>query len=165
MYHWATITAGRYGRACGFFAGWLNFLAYIVGAASISLIMGNLTVAMYATFHPEFVAQRWHVFVSYLICTWISCATVLFANKALPMLAHVGMFSVLAGVVITILVCSVMPHVNGTPYASNDLVWKDWDNVTGYSSDGFVFLAGMLNGAFGLGAPDCVSHLAEELPK
>lgn len=149
---------------CGFFAGWLNFLAWIVGTASISLIVGSQTVAMYATFHAGFVVQKWHVFVSYLICTWICCATVLFANKALASLANLGMFFVIAGVVITIIVCSVMPHINGTPYASTDFVWKDWENATGYSSDGFAFLAGMLNGAYALGTPDCVSHLAEELP-
>ncbi|MCJ1430043.1 hypothetical protein MMC29_007958 [Sticta canariensis] len=165
VYHWAAIAAGRYGRACGFFAGWLNFLAWVVGAASISFIVGNQTVAMYAAFHDGFVVQRWHVFVSYLICTWISCATVLFANKALPLLVTLGMFCVVAGVVMTIIVCAVMPHVNGTPYASNAFVWKDWENETGYSSNGFVFLAGMLNGAYALGTPDCVSHLAEEIPK
>lgn len=165
VYHWAAITAGRYGRSCGFFAGWINFLAWVVGTASISLIVANLTVAMYGTFHLGFVVQKWHVFVSYLVCTWTSCATVLFANKALPTIANLGMFFVIADVVITIIICSAMPHVNGTPYASNAFVWKDWENDTGYSSDGFAFLAGMLNGAYALGTPDCVSHLAEELPK
>lgn len=165
VYHWAAVTAGRYGRGCGFLAGWLNLLAWVFGAASISFIAANLTVAMYATFHPGFVVQQWHVFVAYLVSTWLSCATVLFANKALPTIANLGMFFVIADVVITIIICSVMPHVKGTPYASNAFVWKDWENETGYSSDGFAFLAGMLNGAYALGTPDCVSHLAEELPK
>lgn len=120
---------------------------------------------MYAAFHPALVVQRWHVFVSYLICTWISCAIVMLANKALPLLETLGMVFVIGGVGITIIVCTVMPHVNGTPYSSSATVWKEWDNKTGYSSDGFVFLAGMLNGAYAIGVPDCVSHLAEEIPK
>lgn len=37
-------------------------------------------------------------------------------------------------------------------------------NLTGYSNDGFVFLMGMLNSAYAVGTPDCVSHLAEETP-
>ena len=53
----------------------------------------------------------------------------------------------------TVLVCAIMPKVNGTPYASNDFVWKDWNNQTGWSSNGFVFLAGMLNGTFVRGPP------------
>lgn len=28
VYHWASITAGKYGRVCGFFAGFWNFFAW-----------------------------------------------------------------------------------------------------------------------------------------
>lgn len=28
VYHWASITAGKYGRSCGFFAGYWNFFAW-----------------------------------------------------------------------------------------------------------------------------------------
>ena len=61
VYHWATITAGRYGRVCGFFAGWWNFFAWIMGGASVSAIIGNLTVQMYAIYHSDFVPAKWHV--------------------------------------------------------------------------------------------------------
>lgn len=57
-----------------------------------------------------------------------------------------------------------MPHQTGSGYASSSFVWADWSNQTGYTSNGFVFLAGMLNGAYAVGTPDCVSHLAEEIP-
>ncbi|THC89127.1 hypothetical protein EYZ11_011421 [Aspergillus tanneri] len=76
-----------------------------------------------------------------------------------------GMFFILAGVLITIIVCAVMPHVNGTGYASGADVWGTWKNQTGYSSNGFVFAAGMLNGAYSVGTPDCSTHLAEEIPR
>lgn len=81
------------------------------------------------------------------------------------MASNIGGFLVIAGVVITIIVCATMPYVNGTGYATNAFVWKDWVNTTGYSSNGFVFVAGMLNGAYAVGTPDCVSHLAEEIPQ
>lgn len=165
VYHWATVTAGRGGRACGFFAGWWNTLAWIFGAASVSAILGNQLVSMYALFHPEFVAKAWHVFVTYIIVTWICCTAVLFGNRGLPAISNVGMFLILAGVFVTIVVVAVMPHVNGTGYASNSFVWRDWVNDTGYSSNGFVFVAGMLNGAYSVGTPDVSSHLAEEIPK
>lgn len=120
---------------------------------------------MYAMFHPEFEVQSWHVFVSYVICTWLCCLVVLFGNKILPMAGTVGGFLIIAGVFICIVVCAVMPKVNGLPYASDDFVWRDWQNLSGYESNGFVFVAGMLNGAFAVGSPDCVTHLAEEIPK
>jgi amino acid transporter len=120
---------------------------------------------MYALFHPDFETQRWQVFVAYLICIWGCCFIVLFANKALPAIEALGGFLVLAGLVITIIVCAVLPHTKGSGYASSDFVWREWQNDTGYSRNGFVFCLGMLNGAFAVGTPDVISHLAEEVPR
>ncbi|EXJ78575.1 hypothetical protein A1O1_08976 [Capronia coronata CBS 617.96] len=165
VYHWAAVAAGPYGRVSGWFAGWWNFFAWLFAYVGTAEIVAELTLSMYALFHPDFELQRWHVFVSYLLITIISCSLVLFANRILPMVEAVGGFLVLTGVFITIIVCAVMPAVNGRPYASHRFVWGDWVNSTGYSSNGFVFVAGMLNGAFSVGTPDVVSHLAEEIPK
>ncbi|KAJ5126630.1 hypothetical protein N7448_007409 [Penicillium atrosanguineum] len=164
VYHWASITAGKYGRVCGFFAGWWNCLAWILGAASMSLIMAQQLVSMYALMHPDFTAQTWNTFITFLLCTWTCCAIVLFMNRWLPWIGNLGMFLILAGVFVTIIVCAVMPHVTGAGYASNHLVWEEWTNLTGYKQEGFVFVMGMLNGAYSVGTPDCSSHLAEEIP-
>lgn len=165
VYHWASITAGKYGRVCGFFAGWWNCLAWILGASSMSLIMGQQLVSMYMLTHQDFTPSTWNYFLSMLICTWICCCIVLFMNRFLPMVGNLGMFFILAGVFITIIVCVVMPHVNGTGYATNEMVWQNWQNGTNYSQQGFVFVMGMLNGAYSVGTPDCSTHLAEEIPR
>lgn len=161
VYHWASITAGRYGRICGWFAGYWNFLAWIFGLAATAQIAGLQVVSMYAVFHPGFVTQRWHVFVAYLIASWLCCALVLFANRALPILETLGGFLIVTGVFVTIVVCASMPPV----HATSAFVWTEWQNSTGYGSNGFVFFLGMLNGAFAVGTPDVVSHLAEEIPR
>ena len=89
----------------------------------------------------------------------------LFANRALPALNNVGLFLVLGGFFITIVVCAAMPGTRGRPpHASPAFVFKDWTADIGYSSNGFVFLMGMLNGAYAIGNPDYVTHLAEEIP-
>ncbi|KAL8791780.1 MAG: hypothetical protein Q9195_005589, partial [Heterodermia aff. obscurata] len=164
VYHWATITAGRYGRPCGWFAGWWNCLAWLFGLASTAQIVAAQTVSMYALRHPGFVTQKWHVFVSYLLVTWITGLIVLYLNRALPTIETIGGFTVVFGVFISIIVCAVMPKSNGAPYATTYSVWADWENTTGYTSSGFVFLLGMLNGSFSVGTPDIVTHLAEEVP-
>jgi choline transport protein len=130
----------------------------------MSSIIGNIAVGMWSVTHPEYVFQKWHVFVAYLIGTWMCCLTVLFANRALPAINNLGLVFILGGVFITILVCAIMPTTTGSGHATNHFVWSDWTNLTGYSHKGFVFLMGMLNGAFAVGTPDCVSHLAEEIP-
>jgi choline transport protein len=88
----------------------------------------------------------------------------LYANKALPLLESIGGFLVVAGVIITILVVAIMPHYEGG-YASTEFVWREWQNETGYSSNGFAFCLGMLNGAFAVGTPDVITHMAEEIPQ
>jgi amino acid transporter len=85
---------------------------------------------------------------------------VLFCNSGLPLLQKIGLFLILGGCFITIVVTAAMPD----QHATSDSVWREWINSTGYGSDGFVFLMGMLNGAYAVGTPDCVTHLAEEIP-
>jgi hypothetical protein len=111
----------------------------------MSLILANQVVAMYGLFHVDYTYQRWQVYIAYLLITWIGCAVVLFFNNGLPYLQQVGLFLILAGCFVTIVVAAAMPD----QHASTSFVWRDWINSTGYGSDGFVFLMGMLNGAYG----------------
>lgn len=165
VYHWAAATAGKkYGIACSWFAGWLNFFAWTFGISANCSIIGQIIVYSYQMFHPDVESQRWQVFIVYLIICWTCCSIVMFATWALPTINRMGGFLILGGWFVTVLVCAIMPSQNGSGYASNNFVWSEWQNDTGYSSNGFVFLAGMLNGAFAVGTPDCVTHMAEEIP-
>lgn len=68
------------------------------------------------------------------------------------------------GFFITIVVVAAMPGHNGRPpHATNAFVWTEWSQDLGYP-DGFVFVAGMLNGAYSIGAVDVITHLSEEIP-
>ncbi|KAF2484089.1 amino acid/polyamine transporter I [Neohortaea acidophila] len=166
VYHWASITPGpKWGRVVGFFAGYWNWLAWVWGEASFTLIFANTIVQMYALNHPGFQVQPWQVFVTYVIATWSACAIVCTCNRAMPYLNQVGIFFVLGGYLITVVVVAVMPGRNGRPpHATSSFVWTEWrGSGLGYPS-GFVFVAGMLNGAFSVGTPDATTHLAEEVP-
>jgi len=122
-------------------------------------------VAIYSTLHPDFVAQEWHIFCAFVASTWATCFVVLFMNRLLPLIESTGLFFIVGGWLISIIVCVCMPYAKGQPYATNAQVWTNWQNGTGWSSNGFVFLLGMLNAAFAICAPDIPSHLAEEIPK
>ncbi|TKX18482.1 choline transport protein [Elsinoe australis] len=165
VYHWASVTGGpRWGKSLSWFAGWWNFFAWVFNAASISSILANQVITMWMLFRPDYSPQPWHVFIVYIIITWACAATVLFAQKGLPALNNVMLFLILAGVFVTIMACAIMPSTTGSGYASNAAVWSDWQNGTGWP-DGFAFVAGMLNGAFAVGTPDCITHIAEEIPR
>jgi len=64
----------------------------------------------------------------------------------------------MAGLLVSIIVLAVVPKT----HASNTDVWVTYTNDTGGWSDGICFLMGLLNAAFAVGVPDCISHLAEE---
>ncbi|KAH0541566.1 hypothetical protein FGG08_003978 [Glutinoglossum americanum] len=160
VYHWASITPGpKYGRALGFLTGSLNFFGWIFDLASITQIVSNVTVQMYAVYHPSLVIEAWHVYIAFLIITWAGCAFVIFGNRLIPYIQDVGLFLVIAGGIVTVIVVAAMPKT----HASTSFVWKDWTNVTGWSG-GVAFLTGVLNGAFTIGTPDAITHMAEELP-
>lgn len=114
---------------------------------------------MYAVFHPNFVIEPWHTFVAFVLVTWLCTAFVIFCNRLIPYLQHVGLFLILGGGLITIIVVAALPR----QHATSSFVWRDFENATGWSN-GIAFLTGVLNGAFTIGTPDAVTHMAEELP-
>lgn len=161
VYHWATMVAGpRHGRVVGFFTGWLNFAAWLFGLASLVQVTANTVVQLYATYHTDFVSQAWHVYIAYLAVLWLCTACVVFANGLVPHTQSAGMVLVLAGGLATIVTLAAMPK----QHASNQFVWGSFaeNNATGWSG-GVAFLTGVLNGAFTIGTPDSISHMAEEV--
>ena len=166
VYHWATVTAGpRYGRFVGYLAGWWNFFAWIFATAVTLQIIGAIIITMAQLNDSSYEYHRWQVFVVFQFCAWLFAAIVLFFNRAIPMIEQIGSFFIIGGFLITVIVSAVMPHVQNRPYATSHQVWNEFTNLTGYSSSGFAFLLGMLNGAFAVGVPDLTSHLAEEMQK
>ncbi|KAK4465513.1 putative amino acid transporter [Cladorrhinum samala] len=163
VYHWATIAAGkRHGRAAGFFTGWINFYGWIFDLAALVQISANISLSMYAIYNRDtYSPEPWHAYVTYLIVLWICAAAVIWGNRLMPYTQNLGMFFVIVGGVVTIIVLAAMPRSRATDH----FVWKSFDenNLTGWGG-GVAFLLGVLNGAFTVGTPDAITHIAEELP-
>ncbi|KAJ7305609.1 choline transport protein [Mycena albidolilacea] len=138
--------------------GLINFYGWMIGLAAIVMIPANVLVQMYVVFHPDFLVQPWHIFVAFFVINWICCLTVIFFNRFMPALQRFGLFMIIVGGLVTIIVLA-----SAKSRASASFVFTDWENATGWSG-GVAFLTGMLNGAFAIGTPDSVTHMAEELP-
>ncbi|KAK0927999.1 hypothetical protein LTR29_017485 [Friedmanniomyces endolithicus] len=164
VYHWASVTAGRYGKVVSFYAGWWNCLAWVFGAASSSLFAGQTVIAMYSVFHPDYTPQRWHIFIAFLGTTWMALSLVLFGQRLLPKITTAMGISLMLLFFITTMVCAIMPSQTCAGYASSSFVWGDFQNLTGWESSGWVFMMGMLSGAYTIGTPDGVAHMCEEIP-
>jgi choline transport protein len=161
VYHYASITPGlKWGRVLGFFAGSINFFGWLFDFASITQIVSNVAVQLYAIFHPDLIIEPWHVYIAYILVTIFITLTCVFANRLIPILQDAGMTLVIGGGFVTIVVLAAMPD----RHASSSFVWKDFVNLTGWGN-GVAFLTGVLNGAFTIGTVDAITHLAEELPE
>lgn len=146
VYHWASVTAGSWGRSIGFFCGALNFFGWIFDMASVISIPANVVVEMYANYHEDFVVEAWHSYIVFVAITWLCTLFVIFCNRLISHLQYVGMALIICGGLVTIIVVASMP----SQHASNSFVWRDFENTTGWSN-GVCFLAGVLNGAFAIG--------------
>jgi choline transport protein len=143
----------------GFFTGSINFFGWMFDLASIVQIEASVIVQMYAVFHDDLVIESWHTYITYVLLVWLSVLFCVFFNRFIPKLQDAGLFLILIGGLITIIVLAAMPK----QHASTKTVFVDWENATGWGS-GVAFLTGVLNGAFTIGTTDAITHLAEELP-
>lgn len=128
----------------------------------MSSILAQELVCMWSLFHPDYVSNRWHIFVGMLIMTCLCNVTILFMNRWLPHLQTIGLVLILAGVFITILVCAIMPSTTGSGHATTAFVWQDYVDTTGWNKPGLAFVLGMLNGAYSVGTPDVTSLYLQE---
>ncbi|KAF8828615.1 hypothetical protein HHX47_DHR3000296 [Lentinula edodes] len=85
----------------------------------------------------------------------IDCAWVAMGGSIVVGLSNGGP----PGIIWELLILAALPR----HHASAASVFTTWDNQTGWPS-GVAFLTGMLNGAYTIGTPDAITHIAEELP-
>ncbi|KAJ5384768.1 Amino acid/polyamine transporter I [Penicillium concentricum] len=161
VYYWSSVLSRSRGRTAGFFTGYLNACAWLLSASSMSSMLGNEGVAMYLLKYPTVKWQAWQVFIVFQIVNWTCCAIVCLGNRFIPLLNRVALTLSMCGLVTTVVVLTVMPK----KHASSAQVWTEYHNNTGGWSDGVCFMTGLLNAAFAVGVPDCISHLSEEVPK
>lgn len=64
--------------------------------------------------------------------------------------------------IIAFLVCTITCVAESNPKQSNESVWIQFENTSGYSSDAIVFLTGLVNPNFIYSGLDGAIHLAEE---
>lgn len=161
VYYWSSVLSRSRGRAAGFFTGYLNACAWLLSASSMSSMLGNEGVAMYLLKYPTVKWHSWQVFIVFQVVNWTCCAIVCLGNRFIPLLNRIALTLSMCGLVTTVVVLTVMPK----QHASSAQVWTEYHNNTGGWSDGVCFMTGLLNAAFAVGVPDCISHLSEEVPK
>ena len=150
--------------------------------ASIDIIVAKLLLAMIAFNVSSYTIERWHTFMLYQALNVITLTYNLTALKRAPWTHNIGCQSQflaqqplfprylcnaneLIAVIISLLsffVISIACLAITQPKQSSYSVWHDFINDTGWHSNGFVFLLGLINPTYGFGGLDGAVHLAED---
>ena len=146
-----------------------GFLAYMCGSfawagaiftsASMALSVAEEIMGLWMITHPDHNPARWELFVTYQLVN-----VVLFVfncyGKLLPFVAnyalYISLFSFLT-ITITVLACA-KGH-----YQSSSFVFLEFDNATGWQSNGLAFIVGLINPNWSFSCLDSATHLAEEV--
>jgi choline transport protein len=118
-----------------------RILALIFQSRSGSLITGII-----ALLHPNYVLQRWHVFLIFEV--WMLGAFLIntFGVRLLPGINRAALTWSIVGVVVISITCLACASPN---YESGRFVFGGYVNETGWNN-GVAWILGLLQSAFGL---------------
>ncbi|KAK5989381.1 Choline transport protein [Cladobotryum mycophilum] len=160
QYHFVSILAPKnLSRGLSYVCGMLTNFSWISLGASGIMIFSQEVMTLASFYHPDFVAQPWHMFVCFQIFTLLILLYNLLAVKRVTgtyLFGFILSLSIFLGSFIAILIRS-------SPKASSTFVWGTFINKTGWS-DGVCFLSSLLTIGYIYSGLDATMHLAEEAP-
>ncbi|CAA9960181.1 hypothetical protein P3342_005610 [Pyrenophora teres f. teres] len=159
QYFWAgELAPKRFTRLASYMTGWLAWWGAMFTSASVALSIGSAIMGCYQLGHPDFVIQRWHVFLTYqlanIFCFFFNCY-----GKTLSTVGKTTLWVSLASfAVILITVPAVAPTHQHAKF-----VFATFINNTGWQQGGIAFIVGLVNTNWAFACLDCATHLAEEV--
>lgn len=159
--HWVVALAPpQYRRGVGYTMGWLLNCAWFCITSASCLYPAQLTLALVQANHPDFNPASYHVYLLYIFFALVFLILNLpIALKSLAYILSAAVF-LFNGSAIYILIILL---ARATPKQSANVVFVEFVNETGWSSDGWVFFIGLLPAVAILGVFDSATHLTNEL--
>ncbi|KAF9892114.1 hypothetical protein FE257_002520 [Aspergillus nanangensis] len=159
QYHWTSILAPeRFNRAWSYFCGAANIFSWITVSASVAIIVPQLVLGMAIFYNPSYQAETWHYFMLYQAASLVCTVYNIFLMKRTAWVQDIG-FCLSISSFLVILVTSL---ARSTHKQSAEFVWTTFFNNTGWTSDGIVFLTGLVSPNYIYAGIDGAIHLAEE---
>ncbi|EDO17736.1 hypothetical protein Kpol_1033p41 [Vanderwaltozyma polyspora DSM 70294] len=151
----------KHKRFAAYLCGSFAYAGSVFTSASTTLSVATELVGMYSLTHPEFIPQRWHVFVCFellhLFLMLFNCY-----GKSLPLISTTSLYISLASfltITVTVLGCS---HGN---FNDPKFVFATFYNQTGWKNSVIAFITGLINPAWSFSCLDCATHMAFEVEK
>ncbi|EEP81302.1 conserved hypothetical protein [Uncinocarpus reesii 1704] len=159
QYHWTSILAPqRFTRGLSYACGAANIFSWISVCAGVSIIVPQLILAMVIFYNPGYEPQPWHYFLLYQAANFAIAAYNIFMLKRTSWIQDFGFTLTTSSFVVMVITCLA----RSTNKQSSDFVWTVFINNSGWSSDGIVFLTGLVSPNYICAGIDGAIHLAEE---
>lgn len=114
---------------------------WIVIVAAVSIICSQAVWGLVTTFHPDFVIERWHVFLIFeLVNTNSAIVNIFFLNR----MPNIGTFFLVLSNLMFLAIIIVCPSTAKT-HQSSSFVWTQWQNQTGWTNKFVVAATGLVN--------------------
>lgn len=161
QYYWSFMVSSEQHRA--FFAylnGWLSVLGWWLASASVLNFAASMVLSCANLWYPAYVIQRYHQWLVYVLLTWLVAVVNIFGASVIPYVHKATFFIAvlaLASTIITLLVCS------RNRYPSAAWIFGDFQNNTGWESDGLSYIFAIANAVYSFLGTDCGAHMCEEI--
>lgn len=149
----------KYARGLSYATGWLTAAAWFFWYAAGCLITSQLIWALVCVCNTVFVVQPWHYYVLYLACTIVALLFNIPLVRIYPHLLKGAVIWINAGAFFVLVALLSRAH----PKQSASFVFTDIVNLTGWDSNGVVFMLGLLPGSVAVNGFDSAAHMAEEM--
>jgi len=160
-YHWsAVLSPPGWAPLISWICGWFAVTGWWALVATAGSLAGSLITGIIALLHPNYVLQRWHIFLIFEV--WMLGAFLIntFGVRLLPGINRAALTWSIIGVVVISITCLACASPK---YESAKFVFGGYVNEVGWNN-GIAWILGLLQSAFGLTGFDAVSHIVEEMP-
>lgn len=150
----------KYSHFLGHLVGWLTIALWWFVTVGNMLYTAQITVGLAEALNPGLHTTQWAVYL--VSCGWtLLCFVVNLPGifKVIPQLMTAGVFLINAT---WIYIFIAMP-ARATPKWSAHDVFVEIVNLSGWSSDGVVFLIAILPGILSVSGFDSVTHITDEV--
>ncbi|KAK2861382.1 hypothetical protein FQN49_004255 [Arthroderma sp. PD_2] len=159
QYHWVAMLAPKSSsKFLSYITGWLTVAGWQAGFASACFLTGSMIQGLIVLTNPSYSPTTWHttllLWAVALYCVFINAVT----SRLLPAFEKVAL-----GLHVVGFLAVLIPLVKFGVKNDASLVFKNFINDGGWSSQGVSFLVGLIGNAFAFLGLDGAYHMSEEI--
>jgi choline transport protein len=161
QYHWvAGLAPVRFATIFSWAAGWITVFARISLFASSAFVAAQILQGIIVINVPGYSPVPWQGTILYWGIILLTTAVNIIGIRKLP---HIETLAFIW--FICMFFVYLVPLVYLTPQSTAEFVFTDFENSSGWSSDGLSWFLGLMNAAYCFVGIDGTSHMSEEVRK